>query len=170
MVEKSANHGSNSDEPTNEFSDRQFEWVCERVAHEDNLINVRTNWTLVFHGFLFTAYTSGIGLYEKLRFVAGHFDPILTGVLVICGLGFLSAIAAYVGVAAAEVQLRKVTDWWSQISRGPDQKKYPPVFIHSESKAPFGASMYFLLLAVAWIVLGAILRFSPQLTLSAGGH
>lgn len=142
----------------------QFDRVCSLVAHEDDLISVRANWTLLFHGLLFTAYASGVGLYEKLRFVTPCFDPIATGTLLICLLGFVSGIAAYIGLKAAEDQLKVTTDWW-RIQRDASivSGSYPPLYIQSESKFPFGASMYFAFLAGVWVLLGFLIGFAPTL-------
>lgn len=145
----------------------RFALVLKLVEHEDSLTNARTTWTLVFHGLLFSAYANGVGLYEKLKFVRSAFDPIAAGVLLVCGLGILSAVAAYFGLKAAENQLEKLTDWWK--SQLPEALigSYPPLFIHSDSKSRFGASAYFIVLALVWLVLGGILICSPELIIAS---
>jgi hypothetical protein len=48
-------------------SDKEYFELCrELIRHEDGLVNNRVTWLLVLQGFLFTAFASGIGLYEKV--------------------------------------------------------------------------------------------------------
>lgn len=139
----------------------QFDHVCKLVAHEDNLVNIRTTWALVFQGFLFTAFVSGIGLYEKLEFEGCGFNPIAVGIFVVCVLGVLSAAAAYCGVKAAEDQLRVITKWWAgQLAKSEDES-YPKIYIHADGKTKTGASIYFVVLAISWVLLGGLVVLSP---------
>jgi hypothetical protein len=135
-----------------EVVDAQFGSVCEQVRHEDELVNQRTSWTLVFHGLLFSAFVGGIGLLEKLQITIRCFNVIGFGLGLLCILGIGSAIAAYVGVKAAEDQRKIVSDWWVRIRPENHEKLFPPIYIHSESKSSFGASIYFIFLAIVWVV------------------
>jgi hypothetical protein len=137
------------------FKER-FEFLRDIVKHEDTLTNFRTTWTLVFHGLLFSAFAAGVALFEKLKFPAQSANPIATGLLVLCTLGVVSALAAYFGLRASEKQLRISTDWWVEQTKEAQLSTFPPIFIHSKSKAKFGASAYFLLLGAAWVFLALL--------------
>ena len=130
-----------------------YKMVCDRVAHEDAMINVRTTWTLIFHGFLFAALTSGAGLYEKADFGSQKFDPVFIGLLLVCVLGAASAVAAFRGVRAAELQACRATNWWKNRAEQSERDGFPPLFIRSKG---IGASAYFILLAIVWATLGVI--------------
>jgi uncharacterized membrane protein len=140
----------------------RFQFVRDIVTHEDNLTNFRTTWTLVFHGFLFTAFAAAAGLFEKLRFADPSSTPIHFGMLLVCLLGVISAVAAFFGLRAAERQLAITTRWWEeQLVKFPDDS-YPPVFLHSKSKSKFGASAYFVVLAIVWVAFACLIIWSPH--------
>ena len=145
----------------------QFEHVRQLVEHEDTLINVRTTWTLVFHGFLFSSFVGGVGLYEKLRFGAGWLDPIGVGLAIVCLLGIFSAISGFLGVHAALGQLAVTTDWWRDRLSETRDSRFPPIYMHSEGKWRLSASYYLLILAVVWLVFLILVVGAPHFTVTS---
>jgi hypothetical protein len=168
----------------------KFEFVRKTIEHENTLTNYRTTWTLAFHGFLFTAFVNGIGLFEKLDFdwfaflgQFGHFNPLSCGLILICLLGTFSALAAFFGLAVAEDQLEKTTEWWKEqqnahflsisIKQSTTKfKKFPPLYDVKATNFNFlkkirqkiksmQASSNFLVLAVIWILFGTLVLITP---------
>lgn len=141
----------------------QYEMVIDLLKHEDNLINLRTNWTLTVQALLFTAFAATLGLFEKFRFVDTTSTPVYTGLFIVCGLGLLSCIAGFYGVSIAETQQIRLREWWSdRLRNGTEQtteavnshtQLYPPFFPLDLLKSKYRASKYFLFLAVVWCVI-----------------
>lgn len=133
--------------------EQKFGYVRNLIEHEDELVNHRTNWTLIFHGLLFTAFVGGVGLIDKVNFKVGSEDAVTIGIGVACALGIVSALAAFVGVRTAERQLQRVTAWWLQQPGSTHANEFPPIYTYSKRTAWFGSSAYFLVLAGVWLIL-----------------
>lgn len=147
-----------------EASRENFELVRQLVEHEDELINVRTSWTLAFHALLFNAFVAGVALYEKIRF-KGCFDPIALGLIIVCVCGFGSAIAAFFGVRAAEKQSTQSTQWWDGVVKGEGARDMPPMYMHAKHRRWLRASAYFFVLAAAWAGLLWLVVRAPDMTI-----
>lgn len=149
-----------------EASRENFELVRQLVEHEDELIQVRTNWTLAFHALLFNAFVAGVALYEKIRF-RGDFDPVFVGLIVVCGCGFFSAIAAFLGVHAAEKQSKASTRWWGDVLKKTGATGLPPMYMHAEHCRWLKASGYFFVLAAVWLVMLWLVLDAPDMLIGA---
>lgn len=141
----------------------QYEMVVDLLKHEDNLINLRTNWTLTVQALLFTAFAATLGLIEKFSFADATATPVRIGLLIDCGLGLLSCIAGFYGVSTAETQQIKLREWWRDRLEDIDDQVtgvisnrtmlYPPFYPLELLKSKFRASKYFLFLAIVWVAI-----------------
>jgi hypothetical protein len=153
----------------------QFKMMRDAIKHEDTLTNYRTTWMLVFHGFLFSAYATAGGLGNP---AASGAPAALchgsVGLSILSVLGVLSAIATAIGTSAADKQLRATRDWWlRQCTREKLRREqlldiddsqgegepFPPQYKHSEIPKLYSQPAIFILLAIAWVVLGALIWF-----------
>jgi len=149
-----------------EPSRENFELTRRLVEHEDGLINVRTNWALAFHALLFNAFVGGVALYEKVQFKSGWLlDPVSVGLVVAALLGIGSACAAFLGVRAAERQLKITSKWWADLSAKAGATDFPPMYLHYQSQGKIRASVYFLVIGLTWAGLLLLVVCAPSLLL-----
>jgi hypothetical protein len=137
----------------------KYEFLRDAIKHEDNLTNNRTTWLLVFHGLLFTAFVNGIGLYDKLHYSATAMHRLTTGLVILCTLGAVSAIATSRGTQAAQKQLAALDEWWTK-QNGNDEAKtelFPPLYPYSPLPRLMSAPNLFWPLALVWVVFACLL-------------
>ncbi len=91
----------------------QFQIAREIIRHEDGLVNNRVTWLLVLHGFLFTAFVSGIGLYEKFPGRPAAIACITMGLVLIAAVGIASCLTAYNVIQIAVHHVERTKEWWT---------------------------------------------------------
>ena len=146
------------------LSDR-FATVVDLIKHEDNLVNLRTNWTLVIQGVLFTAFATTVGLFEKFIFSTPRNTPIHVALFLLCGLGAMSCIAAFFGVRAAEQQQIALSKWWQRQIEAGHSDDYPPLYRHDQAEKKHHSSEYFLVFALVWLIIFVLVILSSELIL-----
>lgn len=120
-----------------------YEYIAHQINREDTLVNYRLTWALQLNGFLFAA----LALVGKD--VAGPVKAFFEFAIPLIGLSV--TIAGFIGILAAQRQLRYLTSLWSN-------NGYP------EWPRPFGDARAFrlgtysaygpmVILSLAWFAL-----------------
>jgi hypothetical protein len=88
-----------------------LELATKLIYIENNLVDHRITWLLVFQGILFGVFFRSIELLEPKRLTSGHRELLLLGVVILCIVAALSALAAAISISAAESQIEAVLKW-----------------------------------------------------------
>jgi len=146
----------------------QFVMLTDLLKHEDNLISLRTNWTLAVQALLFSAFASTVGLFEKFVFSTPTKTPIHAALFLLCGMGLLSCVAAFAGVQSAESQQVRLREWWEKTLPEADASRYPPLYPIDSIRSRLRASKYFIVLAAVWVTIFLIVCSSQELVIRSG--
>ena len=85
-----------------------YDRIRDQIQHEDLLVNQRLTWFLVAQAFLFAGYHAVLNSNrETLR---------ARTLIAICLLGFVLAIAAYLGIFAAFRSLKTLYQTWYEFN------------------------------------------------------
>lgn len=120
-----------------------YEYVAHQINREDTLVNYRLTWALQLNGFLFAA----LALVSKD--ITGPVKAFFEFAIPLIGLSV--TVAGFIGVLAAQRQLRYLTSLWNE-------ERYP------EWPRPFGDARAFrlgtypaygpmVILSLAWFAL-----------------
>ena len=110
-----------------------FELFRDKIVHEDDLINNRTNWLLGFQGLLFTAY--GI-LFKTSTTSHGDKEALASTVVLIDTIpivGIFISVITILSVLGAVITMHQTkkdwTDWTNRESSRSTKEKCPRVMM-----------------------------------------
>jgi len=97
-----------------------FDIARNLIEHEDNLINNRITWFLIFQGLLFGAFFQALSLFEgtKLPKPSEHQGYLLYALVLLCIVGSVSGLVAGIAIGTAENQITQVMKWWKDQPKG----------------------------------------------------
>jgi hypothetical protein len=125
--------------------------IAYQITREDELAGKRLTWIITINGFLFAA----------LGFVAGK-DSAGTAILALLALtGIAVSLAGLMGVIAAYIQLRYLTQRWELLVV--DDRQWPRPYGNKRHSFLLGIPASFLpplILAAAWAAWAAILLWT----------
>lgn len=136
----------------------KFEIGREIIRHEDGLVNNRTTWLLVIQGFLFSAFTSGIKLYDDCHSNGAQLNSdtyITIGLFLIGFLGIFSSLVALNIIHEAYRRITEVDLWWKDIEKKANlqPKKDFPSLIYGYYHPIFNGTNLGNVLFFVWIGL-----------------
>jgi len=118
------------------LSHEKYELARGQIRHEDELINNRTTWFLVFQGLLFGTFFQALGLFEPHKLPhSSHAELLVMALSILCILGAVSALVAAAAVSAAHAQITHVREWWEA---QPDRNKTLPRLTGTQGIVAFG--------------------------------
>jgi hypothetical protein len=95
------------------LSHEKYELARGHIQHEDELINNRTTWFLVFQGLLFGTFFQALELFGPHKLPdSSHAKLLVLALSVLCILGAVSSLVAAAAVSAAHAQITHVRQWW----------------------------------------------------------
>jgi len=140
----------------------QFDIARELIRHEDGLINNRMSWLMVFQGFLFASFVTGLGLFEKFKGNEAAQNALAIALFVLGFLGLVSAVIAYFSARIAMEQIERVKTWWLSLGFS---SQFPPV-----AGAPgvtllgrtLSAAVMLVVLVLTWLVFLTLFTVTPR--------
>lgn len=140
----------------------KFDIARELIRHEDGLINNRVSWLMVFQGFLFASFVTGLGLFEKFKGNEAALNALAIALFILGVLGLISAVIAYFSTRMAFDQAERVKVWW--LSCGVADQ-FPPV------SGPLGVTVFgrtlsaavmLVVLVATWLAFLVLFSITPR--------
>lgn len=97
----------------------------EKIVHEDNLVNHRSTWFLLFQGFLFTS--SAIVLVGVLDAAADPSDWYRIAFICLGLIGISVSIATFGSIKAAQKSVNAAANRWMQVTTVQQQQQFPVI-------------------------------------------
>jgi len=146
---------------TESKTEKFYKYSRSQIEHEDNLLNNRISWLLVFNGFLMSAYAFTLTAQASVTLLdPAEFNEKLVYVrILLSATGISACFIILIGTAAAGLSMHALKEGWDIYKKDADEIGHFPQLIGERVIGMLGGlvPVYFLpiTLAVVWMLVAA---------------